>query len=183
MGLGFLKVKKNKRENREREKKYTTKWRKLWNIEKKRKEKRIMKKWYVARSVEVNSGLERFSGQHDLDLQDITTWPVIGTCPCMSFPTRWTGMAAYGPSDILKTSCGLFLLLHICSSHCHLNYSPTPHLILVLTHTDTHTTRNWVIISNSLLSTSYAQQLLNFVSNFQKILSVSTSEIACPDAP
>lgn len=46
-----------------------------------------------------------------------------------------------------------------------------------------HMTRNQVIISNSLLSSSYAQQLLNFGGNFQKILSVSLSEIACPDAP
>lgn len=45
------------------------------------------------------------------------------------------------------------------------------------------TTRNQAIISNSLLSSSYAQQLLNFGGNFQKILSVSLSEIACPDAP
>lgn len=50
-------------------------------------------------------------------------------------------------------------------------------------HSHTHTQPETAIISNSLLSSSYAQQLLNFGGNFQKILSVSLSEIACPDAP
>lgn len=75
----------------------------------------------------------------------------------------------------LKTRGGMVL-----PPHCSPPLSSPP---LGFTTHDTHPTRNGVIISNSLLSSSYAQQLLNFGGNFQKILSVSLGEIACPDAP
>lgn len=96
------------------------------------------------------------------DLLDGCTWP------------RW-----YIEHWLVVCSCSHTLILPIASSTT--SSHPTPHD--TRTHIYTHTTRNWAIISNSLLSSSYAQQLLNFGGNFQKILSVSLSEIACPDAP
>lgn len=89
---------------------------------------------------------------------------------------------SHGPMIYWRLPCGLFQLPYPHPSCCHLHHLPKPHRTWH-TYIYTQATRNWAIISNSLLSSSYAQQLLNFGGNFQKILSVSLSEIACPDAP
>lgn len=152
--------------------------------------KRRKKKWCLVRHGEANSGLQCFPGQQDQtspdrDLQDTTTqtshrkWsvPVFSNEPHLD--------AALGSGNILWMFEDL-VVFGSWSDTWSFPRAPPPLAHMTLTHVHTHThaqPETRVIISNSLLSSSYAQQLLNFGGNFQKILSVSLSEIACPDAP
>ena len=176
MGLGFPKMKKREREKMEKRKrkKYTWKWRQLGNIEKKQEGKKKENNEAVVLGQVCAGDHSGFGASQDARTRapepGYRTWPHMTTqtrdrWSWLSFP--WAAETLLGAPAVLCER-GLFPPPQPRTSHTRL--TPVP------------TTRNWAIISNSLLSSSYAQQLLNFGGNFQKILSVSLSEIACPDA-
>lgn len=96
-----------------------------------------MKTWYMAGCGGGRSGLRCLRGQLDIDPQDVTT-QVTGTCPCLSFPMRFTGWLHVAQMIYWTLACGLFLLPHPHPSHCLLYYLITSHSTWH-SHTHVHT--------------------------------------------